>query len=312
MAKVFSILLIFLFSFGNIDAQNRSGDSWVFGGGGEALNIAQNINTYTQFLPGVTHLDQRLAYDWLKTNPATRAQYPVLDNFYWQHFATELEQLRAIDAIIMNLGLRTNMESLEVFNTMWTDASNLNDALDASENIFVEKEKFINTFYLNTLKFGNASLTETEREDIQSLATDCPYISGNAVFKARLLQAYLVLGTHYDDIGVCNSMGVYRISGPSPLDEEENLINGTTKTKNTNFNIYPNPSNGQITIEYKLEKDAIGKIVFVDLLGRELGEIELDAKVSRVTTTLDFTYGVYIAKFIVDNKLLKTDKLIIK
>jgi Secretion system C-terminal sorting domain len=109
-----------------------------------------------------------------------------------------------------------------------------------------------------------------------------------------------------------NSMGVYKNSSTSPLNEEENMINGVKKVEKSNFIIYPNPTNGQVTIEYYLLPNEIGEIIIYDMLGKELQTIDLNNDATRVTTILDFSKGVYVAKFMVNNKLIEVNKIVVE
>jgi hypothetical protein len=276
-----------------------------------AIAIAQDSNTYTQFIPGITKIDQRLAYDWLQTNPTIRAQYPILDSFYLQNFATELEQLRRVDEAINELNDSTIFADSILFADKWAFAMQLNQEIDAS-TIFAEKEQWINTQYLNMLQNGIVNIVAEDKTSITALANACPYLLGNGVFKARMLNAILNPGAGYDDIGICNNSGVYRGAGPSPLDEEEAMINGAKKINTTLFNIFPNPTSGQITIDYHMLPNQTGDVVICDLLGRDLQTIDLNNKAVRVTTTLNFKSGIYFVKYIVDNKLIETQKLIVE
>jgi hypothetical protein len=274
-----------------------------------AIAIAQDSNSYTQFIPGITNIDHRLAYDWLQTNPTIRAQYPILDSFYLQNFVTELEQLRRVDETINELNDSTIFADSILFADKWAYAMQLNQEIDAS-TIFAEKEQWINTQYLNMLQNGIVNIATEDRTAITALANACPYLLGNGVFKARMLNGILNPGAGYDDIGICNSSGVYRGTGPSPLDEEESLITGVNKIKLESFGLHPNPNNGIFTITYKLNKNEEGKLVIFNLLGNQLASFDLNNQSTRMTSSINVPSGLYIAKFIVNDITIQNIKFV--
>jgi hypothetical protein len=154
--------------------------------------------------------------------------------------------------------------------------------------------------------------TQHSVQSAQSYKSVIQTIKGNGVFKARLLHAYFEPGFHYDDIGVCNGMGVYRGTS-NPLQHEENLINGKGEIENNEPIIYPNPTTGQITIEFKLKENENGKVKIFDLLGNEVLSINLNNQVSRTVCSLpNLSKGVYIATILLENKCVYNTKLILE
>jgi Secretion system C-terminal sorting domain len=109
-----------------------------------------------------------------------------------------------------------------------------------------------------------------------------------------------------------NSLSVYKNSSTSPLNEEENMINGLKKVEKSNFIIYPNPSSGQITIDFKLLPTEIGVLIICDVLGKELQRLDLSANASRMTTILNYSKGIYIGKIVVNNKLIEVNKIVVE
>jgi hypothetical protein len=109
-----------------------------------------------------------------------------------------------------------------------------------------------------------------------------------------------------------NSLSVYKNSSTSPLNEEENMINGLKKVEKSNFIIYPNPSSGQITIDFKLLPTEIGVLIICDVLGKELQRLDLSANASRMTTILNYSKGIYIGKIVVNNKLMEVNKIVVE
>jgi hypothetical protein len=68
----------------------------------------------------------------------------------------------------------------------------------------------INAIYL---KYATLRARFTQYEDsirIDNLANHCPYIGGTAVYKARALYAMYAPAGIFDDMKICNAVGVYK------------------------------------------------------------------------------------------------------
>jgi hypothetical protein len=80
--------------------------------------------------------------------------------------------------------------------------------------------------------------------------------------------------------------------------------------KNIDFSIFPNPTSGQINITYKITDNDNARLIITDLLGQELQNIPLVNSAQTLNTELQLpNYGLYLYKFIVNNKLMQAGKL---
>jgi hypothetical protein len=127
-----------------------------------------------------------------------------------------------------------------------------------------------------------------------------------------MLHAYFEPAYHYDDIGVCNSQGVYRGTS-NPLQDEENVIYGNKNIAAAKPIIFPNPTTGQITIDYLLQESERGLVKINDILGNEIFEIHLNNQVRFTTTQLpNLSKGLYLASVIINGVVVQNIKLVIK
>jgi Secretion system C-terminal sorting domain len=159
----------------------------------------------------------------------------------------------------------------------------------------------------------------THHLQLNTLANSCPYLAGNAVLKARAFYANFVPNIFYDDVAVCNALGVYKTTHDSTdYEKEEALLNADLNNKQVEVsenmvNVYPNPASDQITIEYNMPTASIGKFVILDILGNIVQQIELNGDVKRVTSSLNkISRGLYMYQYIVDNQVIYNGKLVIK
>jgi hypothetical protein len=91
-----------------------------------------------------------------------------------------------------------------------------------------------------------------------------------------------------------------RIAAEDPEDETKLLM------------VYPNPNDGNFTIEYSLDGNSSGKVIIYDLLGKVSGIYDLSELEGKLMVrTEDLPNGTYIYKLISNEKILETGKIII-
>jgi hypothetical protein len=169
--------------------------------------------------------------------------------------------------------------------------------------------------------------TVSEKEWLEELAYTCPFVGGNAVYKARTLWSMYEADAKYDDRMLC--MNAHNKGGDKISDIDSFLNNQLKETIQTNgmtigqqpiiktmkavlengdIEIYPNPANTQINIEYKC--NSIGEFTLYNNLGQLVLKSELGAgnkKVSLLTNEL--VTGVYTYKCTFDGCADKYGKL---
>ncbi|MCE3280916.1 MAG: hypothetical protein K0S44_3107 [Bacteroidetes bacterium] len=91
------------------------------------------------------------------------------------------------------------------------------------------------------------------------------------------------------------------------IEENTSLAGGTVSAA------YPNPSASFTSIKYDMNQYAQkGKIVFYDMLGKKVKEIELTEKqgIAKVDVS-EFNSGIYFYSFIVNDRAIATKKLVV-
>jgi len=80
----------------------------------------------------------------------------------------------------------------------------------------------------------------------------------------------------------------------------------------SNFNVFPNPSNGIINFEYTLQEEEHGEIQIFDIAGRLIQHYQLNNTESKFTiNNLDLNAGTYMYKYSINGQIVNTEKLII-
>jgi hypothetical protein len=242
-----------------------------------------------------------------------RTSNPLLDSFYnalnsgASHYIAQsnevtqelLDSLSLIDPILFE----QNLQALY----------NANAAIVSLEET-EQNEQLINTIYINMLEKGIDSITTTQDSLIQYFASSCPFITGSACYKARTLLGMYKPGVDYDDIAICNAVGVYK-GGSSPFSDEELFLNGLKMDKKfiakNEVLIYPNPFSEQFTIEYNLNKNENGVVKIIDIIGSSIATINLDASLNKTTINLkNLNSGIYTYSFYINGVKQSNGKLI--
>jgi hypothetical protein len=94
------------------------------------------------------------------------------------------------------------------------------------------------------------------------------------------------------------------------LHYDTDVVNISNFEKNKKINIYPNPVNDNLFIEFS-ELNTDGKIQLFDIYGRLLKEQLINENISQLNLN-DIASGIYVAKIIEKNCVLKTTKVVKK
>ncbi len=224
----------------------------------------------------------------------------------------ELGQLNAIDHQISLLNDSTLRSDPTGWLLAYEQAHAMNNTLNGSE-VFEQNAKLINTLYLNTLLRGIDTLNEEQRQEIETLALTCPYVGGNAVYRARVLYGMWQWNMHYDELEICNNQGAYK-GGNSKLQDQLTMLKNFIENKNAKLNIinddvklFPNPFSDELTISCKNAEE----VTIYDLIGRMLFKTSLnDINDVHKINTKDLSSGLYIVKVKRIDKSLYTSKII--
>lgn len=135
---------------------------------------------------------------------------------------------------------------------------------------------------------------------LRTIANECPFIYGDAVYQARmLLHPYDSIGTEYSN--PCNNSNHSMLTLPETED-------GSAKK----FGLYPNPNKGEMTLFYTLNELDKGEIVIYNLEGCKINSYILDANANSLSfTENELSNGVYLYHVYINNKIIQTDRIVI-
>lgn len=172
--------------------------------------------------------------------------------------------------------------------------SQLTDSIQGTE-IYEINENLINEIESYTYEHPEEdSITQFETT-LTSIATQCPLTGGVAVFKARAFLKEINPNLVYNDAGTCIQSGiVYR---------KKEITYQFCK-------LYPNPTNGTLTISYSLSSDV--NLTVTDITGRNILSKNIESKSS--STTLDLSKhqtGIYFYRLSNNSDVLFNGKIVL-
>jgi hypothetical protein len=223
----------------------------------------------------------------LKDDPTLSASSPVL-----QQFEVNLEQEEFGKGILINGRIMDND---------FANALSLNNTIVVTATIEQNMQTF-NAIYLDMV--GGRTLSAQQRTDLESIAAQCPATGGPAVYQARAL-----LTSVYDDYVEWEDNCRFRSFNPPPR-----LGNPATgeNAPAAAVNLYPNPNDGQMSLDYTLQEGQTGVFYILDVTGRVLMTKELANNEQHTQISADeLASGIYIWQVMIDGKVARTDKLVI-
>jgi hypothetical protein len=148
---------------------------------------------------------------------------------------------------------------------------------------------------------NGGGLTAQEIIILQGIAQLCPFTDGNAVYLARGLLAPI------DTIEYISSC-----EGETEENSERIAAPYVQESNSASFKLYPNPTNGSVTLDYQLNETETGKLDVYTITGNLVISIDLDnAQKSKTVTLPQIDSGVYLYKVTVNGELKKVERLVI-
>ncbi|MFM2386910.1 MAG: hypothetical protein RL660_1667 [Bacteroidota bacterium] len=276
-----------------------------------ALAIATGTEDFVEFIEGAEALNERQLYDFLRRHPSARSQYPQLDNFYLARNGDVLEQLTYIDEqIAMLTDSIFTMDSTQ-YDSLLTVLAVMNEELDSDEQ-FVIEEQWVNALILQKMS-GELSLNTAQYNNLILLATTCPYLAGNAVYKARDLLANYVPSMSYNDRVLCNTQGVYRLAAEGNSATIQAQLDALTLAGTAiPILVYPNPATTSVHIAAKLKATERYQLQITDATSKRVLQQELrsDVTVNNIDVT-SLQSGMYFIRVTCNTGFIFSTKLLI-
>ena len=163
---------------------------------------------------------------------------------------------------------------------------------------------------------------QIENDNSNFLTNKINWMKIFGIFTAQGGEKFMTIGnfrdpqnTNFTNVpgGLITDMSYYYIDDISVTACDTTLINVNEYEKNNNFNLYPNPNNGNMVLEHSLNETEVGKLNIYDVSGRLIDSYNLlsgENKQLNINKT-DLENGIYFYEVIINDKLQASDKLII-
>ena len=216
--------------------------------------------------------NKQFVYQLIEQDSINPAKNSTLSTFYNNNRNTAIDKLTEAQIAIANFDISA--------------ASSANSSAPVSIAI-EQKQQRANELVLKYMNDRNYVFTDNEKTDLKNMANEC-VVKGDYVTHARnLVDVFTSITILYDD-------------------ECETEANASRKKKITSdivtraFNLYPNPNNGVMQLDYKLGNDSEATMKLFDVTGKLISTYSLQNTKGTVainernlTKGAQFLFGIY-------------------
>lgn len=188
-------------------------------------------------------------------------------------------------------GYRQNIATLTAWNTTALQVAGSSKVLSAegvkaanagiaTTELIEANEKTVNDIYLATIGKDVDEFTTAQASELFDIASQCPMVGGNAVFKARSLY-WLIDDSHdFDDQLLCLPHGI--------------IVKSVATVEPNALTVVPNPASDEATLVLTKPLDEPGVFVLFDAIGAEVMRYTIPVETPRFAfSTSDLAPALY-------------------
>jgi Secretion system C-terminal sorting domain len=157
----------------------------------------------------------------------------------------------------------------------------------------------VNDIYLSTIARGNEDFTQDQKDWLYAIAAMCPFEAGPAVYRARVLVAMFdeeILFLDYD----CDPNSYLRKANQEQQSSLQKQF----------FNLYPNPANDKLYLDYFVPDNTVGTFSLTDISGKEIFTSKLKKYNNHLLIPCEkIISGIYLFKVVTNGTVTKTGKV---
>ncbi|MBI4645641.1 MAG: T9SS type A sorting domain-containing protein [Bacteroidia bacterium] len=258
--------------------------------------IAANELSYTVNPQQNKWFAKKYLYHKIKKEPAMLVADTIFVFAYDSLAGTTIGQFYEINQLI------TDTSGIYSPNILLQQNSLINDGTVIEYN-----HKKLNEIYIRAIGSGIDSLTELDKVELISIAQQCPYTSGDAVYSARVLM-FLIDST----LVFSNECENFLPSGEKSFSASMNETRQDVNKPYLTIYIYPNPTEDKLVVEMKGETKDIWYILLYDINNKEVMKKTIEGNFNRIIiSTKNFNSGIYFCKVMNDRTIIKSEKVVI-
>ena len=210
-------------------------------------------------------------------------------------------QETAFNLTAANGDLISSLEDIKANNV--TSLSAINENI-ISKEIYESNEQIVNEIYFKTIAIGNLKFTDDDKSKLFSIAQQCPYAGGIAVYRARGIYELIDEKMTYDDDSFCVD--------PNKSFRRSNTFANQSQSIAEYIYMYPNPTTDKVTVNYSLGINTTAQLVIQNLVGEVVTSYALNSSTNE--TVLDVSTlkaGIYLYTLRTTNGYIQNGKLVI-
>jgi hypothetical protein len=262
----------------------------------EAEEIASENSTQPNPIEDlITWSQKKGVYSDLKDDSTSATVNEILEIFYDTTSENNIGKL--VDAE-KNLQTMNDSSLTEADKQQMLDEAQSKVDEVISEKIFESNKQQIYDLIIGKLKEGTDSLTDEEKLLVVTIANQCPFTGGPAVYEARAIRTSFADSIYYDDNEICS--------------QSQKLHEGSNEKTNQALILFPNPADGIYFIQFESQYGQQYRFAVMDFLGKKIYATELsDDQVISISTNF-MAAGVYSWRCLAkDNKWSSSGELVI-
>jgi hypothetical protein len=211
--------------------------------------------------------------------------------------------LRASDSLQSLRDAQTNEYTLkrEIYYANYNDfiqsLKEINDGITIT-NLIEQNEQLVNTIYFETFARAIFNLTQIQHDLLLSVAQQCPFAGGTAVYRARAILAAIDNTLVFEDVNYCTQLGFYRKKNE---EIKQKLV------EQAKFSVFPNPANDNLIVFSNADNF---DIKIIDNLGKMIYLNKTENSFVKNISTSSFANGVYFIS-IQNSNGMSTKKIIV-
>ena len=245
-----------------------------------------NENTYDVFTDEFLYQNKQLVFKLIDADSVNVTDGSTLDNFYQANQNTAIDQLTQVQEAIANVDV---------------NAANAANASVAPSNVVEYKHQRTNELVLKYLTDKFYTYTNAEKQDLYNYANEC-VIKGYYVVQARNIINIIT-----------NQIINYNDDCEAEANAQRKAKVQTSGISNrSSFNLFPNPNNGIMQLDYYLGGYAKAEFKLYDITGKLiLSKTIADNEGTLIINEQNLHNGVYFYHILVGEKTINTDKIVI-
>ena len=210
----------------------------------------------------------------------------ILSDFYTDNQTTAIGKLSEAEKAIGNYDI---MGALQANNSA------------PVSSMVEQKYQKANDLTLKYMADFNYTFTDAEKNELFSMANECPakgtYVSSSRNLVNVILRTVVVYNDNCDEEANASRKAKPKVN---------EAVNPTS------FNLFPNPNNGTMVLDYNLGNYTDAKVNVFDITGKVISTYKLsDTKGMLQMNEQSLNNGIYFYSILVGEKTIKTDKIVI-